>query len=173
MNTSNRLKSLLLPGAAFFLLILFADLPQTALAHGVAWEAAPQPAKALLFRYSDGTAMRYAAIKTFSPADAKIEHQQGHSDKNGRFAFVPDVPGDWRILASDGLGHRVEAVVNVAADEMGENRAATDPLSPAAPGRWSAPLWARITVGFSLLLNAFGAAHFFRNRKKRSGAAIA
>lgn len=55
--------------------------------------------------YDTGEPMSYSEVLIYSPRDGKIEFQNGRTDKNGSFAFLPDAPGEWRIVVSGEEGH--------------------------------------------------------------------
>ncbi len=80
-------------------------------AHGV--EAISEGAGGTAIRavYDGGEAMSYAKV-TISAPDSKTVFQTGRSDRNGRFCFFPDVPGIWKVVMEDGIGHRLEMAVN-------------------------------------------------------------
>ncbi len=59
------------------------------------------------FQYSDGSPASFAQVKIWSPENDSIEFQNGRTDANGRFTFVPDADGVWRITVNDGMGHAV------------------------------------------------------------------
>ncbi|MBI9083681.1 MAG: hypothetical protein JEZ11_08780 [Desulfobacterales bacterium] len=99
-------------------------------AHGVHYDFESEKTVCLRVSYSDGEPMSYAKAKIFSPADAEIEHQNGRTDKNGRFAFVPDIEGAWRIDVEDGMGHAVKAEIRI--EDTGDHVKETSP--PAAGG---------------------------------------
>ncbi len=63
--------------------------------------------------YDTGEPMSYAAVKIYAP-DSKIKFQLGRTDRNGRFAFVPDIPGKWKVIISDRLGHRLNLSINIS-----------------------------------------------------------
>ena len=83
-------------------------------AHGVGYRESELQAIPLEFFYSTGEKMSYCEASVFSPNDSKFAAQTGRTDEAGRFAFIPDVSGDWRVVVSDGQGHRCEAVIMVA-----------------------------------------------------------
>lgn len=84
------------------------------LAHGVSSSIKVEDSLPLCtFHYADGTALSYAEVKIWSPGNDEVEFQNGRTDKNGRFSFIPDRDGIWRITADDGLGHAVSAVYEV------------------------------------------------------------
>ncbi|ARM31316.1 hypothetical protein [Prosthecochloris sp. HL-130-GSB] len=88
------------------LLLLFLFLPcQHATAHGVAHSMSTEKAVLLQAAYSDGSPMSFAEVVIFSPSDSEVEHQNGRTDKNGRFAFFPDEQGEWSVSVTDGMGH--------------------------------------------------------------------
>jgi nickel transport protein len=88
-------------------------LPGLLQAHGMVWEIAPRQTVVILATYDDGEAMAYAAVKVFAPGESQIEHQNGRTDKNGNFAFMPDAPGPWRIILDGGMGHVINTTFDV------------------------------------------------------------
>lgn len=129
-----------------------------AFAHGIGYRQVEKGTVALEFFYSTGEAMGYREAKVFSPQDEKIAYQSGRTDASGRFAFVPDVPGEWRIAVKDDEGHSVTATVSV-----GEGIA---PVS-----RSSIPegleLYLRAALGVSVLFNIAAGVLLLRNKKGR------
>ncbi len=65
--------------------------------------------------YESGEIMSYAEVTIFSPENKTIEYQYGRTDANGQFAFLPDAPGEWKIVVDDGNGHGF--VANYTVDE--------------------------------------------------------
>jgi nickel transport protein len=61
-----------------------------------------------------GEALAYAEYQVFSPADPKIPHQKGRTDRAGYLAFVPDPPGKWRVVITDATGHGLDIEVDAA-----------------------------------------------------------
>lgn len=92
--------------------------------------------------------MSYAEVFVFSPEakEGDAEFQNGRTDAKGNFAFVPSIPGTWRITASD-MGHKAEMQVNVTEEGIMQAQAPT--------GLSSQPL--RIALGISLILNLLAA----------------
>lgn len=113
------------------------------------------------FAYSGGERPTYAKVEVYSPADDKIEFQNGRTDAQGRFAFMPDTPGRWRIIMADNMGHRVEHVVEVSPVAA---IAAAKAGSAAGPGGFS--MFLRIALGLSLLANMALTAAVLRRKKK-------
>ena len=136
--------------------------PSNACAHGTAYRLLKETnLEAVLFHYSDGGPIAYAEVLIFSPGDSQVEHQNGRTDKNGKFAFCPDTPGTWRITANDGMGHLCEATVAVSSDMLSEktDKAASN-VGPSVQG--SNIL--KIITGLSLIFNLSFAAHFIYQR---------
>jgi len=96
-----------------YLSLAILALPGLLHAHGMVWEIAPRESVAILATYDDGEAMAYAAVKIYAPGESRIEHQNGRTDKNGNFAFMPDTPGPWRIIVDGGMGHVINATFDV------------------------------------------------------------
>ena len=109
------------------------------------------------FAYSDDRATEFAAVRVIG-ADGK-EFQNGRTDARGRFAFVPDAPGTWRIIVADGMGHKVDHPVEVVAPGKPAAAAGADKTET------SAGLPMRAGLGLSLLANLALAACLLRRRK--------
>lgn len=75
-------------------------------AHGLEYTVSETSGKPTVdFHYSDGSPVSYTEVKIWSPDNDSIEFQNGRTDKNGRFSFVPDQDGLWRITTNDEMGH--------------------------------------------------------------------
>ncbi len=96
-------------GVAFILCVLMSTLAviTESRAHGIESmiENSAEKTITVNFHYSDGSPASYTKVKVYAPIDDTVEFQNGRTDKNGRFSFVPDATGLWRISQSDGLGH--------------------------------------------------------------------
>lgn len=134
------------------IIILFAN---TALAHGTGYNISNLPAIALEFFYSTGEKMSYREVKVFSPSDSKFAAQTGRTDEFGRFAFVPNVSGDWRVIVRDEEGHQCEANITVAEDF---NAAVND----SQPEGFN--LYFRAILGVSLIFNLAMLIKIFRRK---------
>ncbi|MBR0080751.1 MAG: hypothetical protein IJP69_10325 [Synergistaceae bacterium] len=82
-------------------------------AHGTGYRQINLKAIPLEFFYSTGEKMSYREVKVFSPKDSKFPIQTGRTDEEGRFAFIPDVSGDWKVIVRDEEGHQCEAKINL------------------------------------------------------------
>ncbi|MBR1671847.1 MAG: hypothetical protein IJ702_02875 [Fretibacterium sp.] len=131
--------------------------PKSALAHGVGFRQAASPPAALEFFYSTGEAMSYREARVFSPADGTFAHQAGRTDAAGRFAFVPDTPGVWRVIVRDEEGHQATAELEVTEAMLKDGSAREAPVPLAAEGEGNPPegleLAFRAALGVSLLFN--------------------
>jgi nickel transport protein len=128
----------------------------TAAAHGL--EVAVESAgRAVIVRaaYSAAEPCGYAAVLVYSPAGGKTEFQNGRTDANGRFSFVPDQPGAWRFVVDDEIGHRKEISIPARA-----------PAGPAA-GSESLPSWQKALTGGSLLAGLTGLLYGWTSRRPR------
>ena len=91
----------------------------SAYAHGVGFRHAEVKAIPLEFFYSTGEKMSYREARVFSPRDEKFAVQTGRTDEEGRFAFMPDVSGDWKVIVRDEEGHQCVAVIEVRDEGLG------------------------------------------------------
>jgi len=130
-------------------------------AHGVAAFPVDEPVRALRFGYSDGSPMAYAEVSVFAPGKADVEFAVGRTDARGRFAFVPHGAGQWLVTASDGLGHKAQAHVQVAQPDAGS----ASPEQADAPPVGAPSLTLRAVLGVSLLANVFLGLMLARRRR--------
>ena len=155
--------------AAIVLGALLSLVASQAQAHALYAAHTWQGAVALVqFAYAGGEQPTYAKVEVYSPADSKVEFQNGRTDAQGRFAFMPDAPGQWRIIMADNMGHRVEHPVDVSADptaQQADVKNAGDAAATPGVGGFSIPL--RILLGLSLLANMALIAAALRRRQKR------
>lgn len=96
-----------------------------------------------------------AEVLVYSPTEPDRIFQTLRTDLRGFASFVPDAPGDWRVVADDGMGHRTFLDVPVTA---------TGAPAPAT-GSWRPPLLRYL--GAAALLALF-AAWFWRTRQARA-----
>lgn len=126
-------------------------VPQNAMAHGVGFRNSPERPVALEFYYSTGEPMAYQSTEVFSPDDEKHSFIDGRTDENGRFSFVPNANGLWKVIVSDDEGHRANGQVEINLEALNSETGGT----PTVTGS-SAP------EGFELAKNAlFGVSLLF------------
>ncbi|MEW5944574.1 MAG: hypothetical protein AB1742_00090 [bacterium] len=126
----------------------------TSSAHGVNYEIKNRKGVVIRIAYDDGKPMSYAAVKIFSHSDKKLEYQNGRTDKNGCFVFLPDEVGAWKITVDDGAGHGIIRTINV--NEAARVEAICKGL----------PRWYKLIVGVSILLGAGGVLSYLSARRK-------
>ncbi len=139
--------------------------PLRAGAHEILHEVQWGRAVALRAYFADGEPLGQAQAEVYSPADTKIPHWKGQTDRNGWVAFVPDVAGTWRVRVVDATGHGLDTKVDVAAP--------AGLAAPAAPPDGGAPSGGIATVGFvlrplvgvALIAAIFGALYLYRRRR--------
>lgn len=120
--------------------------PAHARAHGVGYRHSELKAIPLEFFYSTGEKMSYCEARVFSPNDEKFAAQTGRTDEQGRFAFVPDSAGEWRVIVRDNEGHQCSASITV-----GETLSASQEESSLPQG---IELLIRALLGVSVIFNA-------------------
>jgi hypothetical protein len=151
----------------FVVAILVLSLPARIFAHGVeAAEVSGRPdIRTVRFGYTDGGPMLFARVKVFAPSSPDTPAQESVADRGGYFSFVNDEPGEWRLTAEDGMGHRGEIVVTTTAAALPAGGEAGEPAKTGGPA--SLPL--RLILGLSLILNIFAVYYFALTRfpKKR------
>lgn len=99
----------------FILSILVLAGSISAFAHAVLVEF-NQHAPVVLVRagFSKTSAMKNASIEVFAPVSGALYHT-GQTDASGRFAFLPDVEGEWTVKVDDGRGHLKTASITIDA----------------------------------------------------------
>lgn len=143
------------------LVISFLTSASLAVAHGVTYKIAENTAVAVQFGYAGGESMSYATTKVFGPESSEdLEFQNGRTDALGRFAFVPNLPGLWRVVATDNLGHRGTIEVNIDQGDqglvLGGSSATMEQDSP----------WLKIVFALSILANLAFMAGYKKRRKQ-------
>jgi nickel transport protein len=136
-------------------------LAPPALAHEVLHEVRWGKAVALRAWFPDGESLAYVQAEVFSPKDAAIPYWKGRTDRNGWLAFVPDVPGPWRIRIVDSTGHGLDTTV-----EVPTNLGAGVPAPGTATSTASSLAFIlRPVVGVALVVAIFGGLALLRRRK--------
>ena len=147
----------------FVFVVWVTAMPPNASGHGTDYRLISNDAVvAAEFFYSDNTPMQYSEILIYSPDNKKVEYQNGRTDQNGRFAFLAEIPGDWRINVNDGMGHAVQATVTVKPAKSESETAVKMPgnrkneVSKKNPPLFGdTPMALKIVSGLSILLNIF------------------
>ena len=82
------------------------------------------------------------------------EFQNGRTDAQGRFAFLPDKPGTWTIVVADNMGHKVSHPMTITLSDEGTVEREVAPSGFSESLR-ALPVLFRAVLGVSLLLNLF------------------
>ena len=125
----------------------------SAQAHGVGGRMIDaRDALAAQFRYADGEPMAFAEVKVSQPGSAEgAPAVVGRSDQYGRYAFLPDRAGSWRLEARDGEGHVARLLLEGA--------------QPAAPPSVPIPTGVKAAAWLSLTANIAIAYALLRRRR--------
>ena len=91
-------------------------LPLQVTAHTVSGRVLDGKAAIAEFRFSDGSPMAFADIKVFAPS--KELWLAGRADGAGRFAFMPDNPGEWTLEAREAENHTARLALTVGANDL-------------------------------------------------------
>ncbi|MBD3412926.1 MAG: hypothetical protein GF421_00650 [Candidatus Aminicenantes bacterium] len=121
----------------------------------------------------------------YAPRDSEKAFQTGKTDAKGKFAFIPDQAGDWRVAVDDGTGHKSEQILSLGEDfflqkptvpgsgeshppeqarDVEKEKASKE--SEAAPSQAQVPLVWKALVGVSLVFGIAGILYGAKARKK-------
>lgn len=147
-------------GAGPALAVALAFLPVAAGAHEVLHDVERGRAVAIRAYFADGEALAYTQYEVYSPADSKIPYQKGRTDRSGWVAFVPDVPGKWRVKVIDNTGHGLDVEFDASAAGA----------APAAGGgvASSVAFVLRPLVGIAVIVALFAAVAAYQRRKRQA-----
>jgi nickel transport protein len=112
--------------------------------------------------FHDGKSLADLQAEVFSPADGKVPCWKGRTDRNGWLAFVPDVPGRWRVRIIDPTGHGLDTFVDVPSPGAAGSVTET---APACATSLASVL--RPAVGTALIAVVFGYL-YLRGRRRAS-----
>lgn len=129
--------------------------PSHVLAHGVQ-HGVSEGATVVTATYDDGSPMAFCDVTVLAPESDEECYQEGTSDRNGCFAFLPDTNGIWKVTVDDGLGHMVKARIEVGSIGRGKTETA------APPDRLGGAV-----VGISTVFGVFGLYAMFAARGRR------
>ena len=141
----------------FFTFIIF-SLPITLFAHGVRGKI-DFGAVVVTAQYDTGEAMCYAKVTILAP-EAQLPFQSGRTDKNGRFSFSPDIPGDWKVVVDDEMGHRLEIKVPVD-----ENLALSAKHETETVGFHSHSQYQRAFMGICIIFGILGIVFWWKGKR--------
>lgn len=149
-------------------------MPFSVFAHGTDYRLIGNDAVVTAeFFYTDQTPMQYAEVLVFSPENNRVEYQNGRTDQNGRFAFLAETPGEWRVKVNDGMGHAVQAAVTIGSDNARTEASDDIPnnhlnhgIKKKNPLFGELPTGVKLVFGLSILLNVFLGVHVFQRKRK-------
>ena len=98
----------------------------------------------------------YCQVSIYAPKNSSREFQNGRTDVNGVFSFVPDHVGDWRMVVDDEMGHRKEVTVKVTESTAQSSQASSN----------SQPLLQKLLTGFGVILGITGLAFWYATKRK-------
>lgn len=130
-------------------------------AHGVSYEMIEtSPSVTFKSGFSSGEPITYGEVLIYAPDNAEVEFQNGRTDKNGAFSFLPDRAGIWKVEVNGGMGHKL--IFDVDITELNEKGLTAhkkkNPLQ--------ASMTIRVLLGISLIFNLCLAASYLRARQQ-------
>jgi hypothetical protein len=141
------------------LMIFFAGSSTWLFSHGIAIEVLREsPFITVQPRYSEGQHAPGISVTVLAPGEEK-PFQKGISDFAGRFVFIPDRAGEWKVIADDGRGHHSEKTILIEEGFFQPPTASkSQPAPPEAETREVpvVPLWMKILLGLSIILGLTG-----------------
>lgn len=146
--------------------LVFLSAAGPARAHAVHYRVLERDGAAVVFEVGFGPKepASYAAVLVYGPEDREVEHQNGRTDRAGRFAFLPDRPGAWLVTVDAGMGHQVSFEVDVGQPAEGVQQ------DQAVQGNSLSrrEIWIRAGLGVSLLVNLGFLSVLLRRRFRRA-----
>jgi nickel transport protein len=116
MTMPTPIRALVVSGAALLLLVAgFHAAPAATALHGITVRLSQEGRVVVATcRYDGGIPAAGAQATVFAPGE-DTPFLTGTTDPAGLFAFLPGTGGEWRVVVDDGMGHRREARLEVAA----------------------------------------------------------
>ncbi len=107
--------------------------------------------------YEHGQPLVGASVHVYAPGSQDAPFQQGATDQNGRFTFVPDTSGAWKIDVDDGTGHGVIEEIIVS-----------DDMIPEIKNHLELSRGQKILVGVCVIFGITGFGYYISAKKHRS-----
>ncbi len=96
-----------------FLVISFA-LKAPLAAHSINFEVSRHaPVVTVKAYFTAASPLVNSSVTIYAPGDPQ-PYQTGRTDKEGYFAFIPAVTGEWTFVIDDEMGHADKIVVNIS-----------------------------------------------------------
>jgi hypothetical protein len=106
--------------------------------------------------YDDGSPMAYCDVEVFRPGEPGEVFLVGSTDPLGRFAFVADTTGTWRVTVDDGMGHLASCEIVIGTDGVGT-------VIKVRTDRFRA-----VIVGVALVFGLFGVVALLYSRRRHT-----
>lgn len=160
-------------------IILFCLNPEV-VAHAINFETGIHPpvvtVKAFFTRTSP---LAGANVIIYAPGQER-PYQNGRTDSEGYFAFVPGATGNWTITVDDERGHRGRVIVSIEQgffDEGGTVHSREQEIEESAPAEvgpstGNAPMVYRSITGLAVIFGITGIFYGYKSRqelKRKSG----
>lgn len=129
-------------------------------AHGVWGMTSTSETICATATYDDGEPMSYGGVEISAP-DSELPFQSGRTDRNGLFCFKPDSPGEWQLIISDEMGHRVRLKTTVSRDMALLQGKATHEHNAQSMGKAEG-----VVTGVALIFGLSGFLAWWQSRKK-------
>jgi hypothetical protein len=134
-------------------------LPAACMAHGA--ECSTVSGGAAIEAVSDdGSPMAYCDVEVVRPGMPDEAFQVGSTDPLGRFAFVPDTTGTWKVTVDDGMGHLAACEIEVGPHGVGI-------ASGGGTDRFGG-----VIVGVAVIFGIFGLVALLYSRRRHGRACI-
>jgi nickel transport protein len=114
------------------------------------------PAVIVRCAYAATDPAAYAAVLVYRPNETETEYQNGRTDANGVFSFVPDRAGEWLFVVDDELGHRVE--VRIPVEKTAAGMTASSSPAPLTTSQ-------KLFLGLAAVLGLTGLAYGYTARR--------
>lgn len=131
-------------------------------AHGVRGTTVPEQTACLQAEYDDGEPMSYARVEIQAPG-SELPFQSGRTDRNGRFCFLPDIPGAWGLEASDAMGHKLRLLSRID-ENMVPSTDTGNMKGMYRDGPWARSM--KIVDGLAVIFGSAGLIAWWRSRKR-------
>lgn len=117
--------------------------------------------------YSPSEPLVDAVVTLYSPANPQEIWQNGRTDKNGRFAFIPETAGDWIFSVDDQKGHRGKITIPVPDEIVNQADAGTqDAVSGEEISEPGVGQVYKVIIGLSLIFGLTGIYYGIKSGKK-------
>lgn len=140
----------------FVVFIIFCSIYSDASAHGTGsrWlDNNKEKSLGILFYYSTGEPMAWVKVRVYSPNDKKTAFVIARTDRNGKFSFLPDYTGLWKIEAYDEDGHKIAAETIYQPTIQATVKANKNSTQYNLQNRMSKSFWIEGLFGVSLIFN--------------------